>query len=82
LSVQPAIIVAENPTRGLDLRATADVHGRLREAARMGAAVIVHSTDLDEVLALATRVIAVHQGQLFPVPNDRETVGRAMLGLA
>ena len=82
LSDQPAVIVAENPTRGLDLRATVDVHGRLRDAARNGAAVIVHSTDLDEVLTLATRVVAVHQGQLFKVPNDRETVGRAMLGLA
>lgn len=81
LSEQPAIIVAENPTRGLDLRATADVHGRLRDAARKGAAVIVHSTDLDEVLTLATRVVAVHQGRLFQVSNDRETVGRAMLGL-
>ena len=81
LSEQPAIIVAENPTRGLDLRATADVHGRLRDAARKGAAVIIHSTDLDEVLTLATRVVAVHQGRLFQVSNDRETVGRAMLGL-
>jgi general nucleoside transport system ATP-binding protein len=82
LSEQPAIIVAENPTRGLDLRATADVHARLRDAAQKGAAVIVHSTDLDEVLMLATRVVAVHQGRLLQVPNDREIVGRAMLGLA
>jgi simple sugar transport system ATP-binding protein len=82
LSAEPAIIVAENPTRGLDLRATAAIHVRLRDAARRGAAVVLHSTDLDEVLALATRVIAVHRGQLVDVPNDRERVGRAMLGLS
>ena len=82
LSERPSVIVAENPTRGLDIRATAAVHARLRDAAARGAAVIVYSSDLDEVLALATRVIAVHAGRLTDVPNDRETAGRAMLGLA
>jgi len=81
LSNQPSIIVAENPTRGLDIRASAAVHDRLREAAARGAAVLVHSSDLDEVLSLATRVVAVHGGKLVEVPNERETVGRAMLGL-
>lgn len=82
LSDGPAVIVAENPTRGLDIRATAAVHARLRAAARAGAAVIVYSSDLDEVLALATRVVAVHGGRLVEVPNDRDVAGRAMLGLA
>ena len=77
----PALIVAENPTRGLDLRATAAVHERLRQAAAAGAAVIVHSSDLDEVLSLATRVIAVHAGRVIAVPNDRAAAGRAMIGL-
>ena len=81
LSDGPAIIVAENPTRGLDIRAAAAVRARLREAAAHGAAVLIHSGDLDEVLALATRVVAVHDGRLAEVPNERESVGRAMLGL-
>lgn len=81
LSDRPSIIVAENPTRGLDIRAAAAVHERLREAAARGAAVLIHSSDLDEVLALATRVVAVHEGRLVTVPNERESVGRAMLGL-
>jgi simple sugar transport system ATP-binding protein len=82
LSDRPELIVAENPTRGLDIRATAAVHARLRASAARGAAVIVYSSDLDEVLALATRVVAVHAGRLLEVPNDREAAGRAMLGLA
>lgn len=81
LSDAPSIIVAENPTRGLDIRAAAAVRARLREAAARGAAVLIHSGDLDEVLALATRVVAVHDGRVVEVPNERETVGRAMLGL-
>jgi simple sugar transport system ATP-binding protein len=82
LSESPTLVVAENPTRGLDIRATAAVHDRLREAAARGAAVIFYSADLDEVLALATRVIVVYRGRVSTVPNEREVVGRAMLGLA
>jgi general nucleoside transport system ATP-binding protein len=76
----PRLIIAENPTRGLDVRATAAVHARLREARDDGAAVVVYSTDLDEVLLLADRVIAMYDGRVHEVPADREVVGRAMLG--
>ena len=53
LSRRPRVVVAENPTRGLDIRATATIHARLRRAASAGAAVLFHSSDLDEVLELA-----------------------------
>jgi simple sugar transport system ATP-binding protein len=82
LSEEPTILVAENPTRGLDIRATAAVHARLLQAASAGAAVVLYSSDLDEVFALATRMIAVHAGRVVVVPNDREAAGRAMLGLS
>lgn len=80
LSGGAALVVAENPTRGLDVHATAQVHARLREARDAGAAVVVYSTDLDEVLQLATRVLVVHAGQVRELPPERERVGRAMLG--
>jgi general nucleoside transport system ATP-binding protein len=81
LADAPPIVVAENPTRGLDIRATAQVHQRLRAAAAGGAGVVLYSSDLDEVLALATRIVAVHAGRVSEVPNEREAAGRAMLGL-
>lgn len=77
----PPAIVLENPTRGLDVRAAADVHARLRAARDRGAAVIVYSGDLDEVLALSTRVLVVRGGSVREVAPDRDVVGRAMLGL-
>jgi len=79
LADAPAVLVVENPTRGLDIRATADVHAALRSARDQGTAVIVYSSDLDEVLALADRVIVVAAGRVREVPADRESVGRAML---
>jgi simple sugar transport system ATP-binding protein len=81
LDGEPSLVVADQPTRGLDLRATADVHDRLREARAAGAAVVLHSADLDEILALADRVVVVAQGTLHDVGMNREAVGRAMLGV-
>lgn len=82
LSGDPSLVVAENPTRGLDIRATTFVHAQLRHAAARGAAVVVYSTDLDEVLALATRLLVVHAGRVTAMAPDRELAGLAMLGTA
>ena len=81
-STDARAIVVENPTRGLDVRATAEVHARLRAARDHGAAVLVYSSDLDEVLALADRVAVVRAGTVHDVPADRDLIGRAMLGAA
>ena len=76
----PALLVAENPTRGLDVAAAAFVHRQLRELHHAG--VVLISTDLDEVLRLADRVLVMVRGRLVPVPEPertREGVGRRML---
>jgi general nucleoside transport system ATP-binding protein len=81
LEGDPLLVVADQPTRGLDLRATAEVHERLREARSAGAAVVLHSADLDEILALSDRIVVVAGGKLLDVEMNREAVGRAMLGV-
>ena len=72
----------ENPTRGLDVRATAEVHARLRSAALDGAAIVLYSSDIDEVLLLATRVFVVFERAVRELPLDRERIGQAMVGAA
>jgi ABC-type uncharacterized transport system ATPase subunit len=81
LSRAPAVIVAENPTRGLDVGATAAIHARFRAASENGAAVLFHSNDLDEVLHLAHRVVVMSRGNLTEVPFDasRAQIGNLML---
>jgi general nucleoside transport system ATP-binding protein len=83
LDEHPRVLVAENPTRGLDLSATAAVHARLRAAADAGVAVLFHSSDLDEVLELADRVVVVVDGRVVDLPAGagREAIGAAMLGV-
>jgi simple sugar transport system ATP-binding protein len=81
LSRAPAVLVAENPTRGLDVSAAAAIHARIRAAAAAGAAVLFHSSDLDEVLELAGRVVVVSRGILTEVALNatRSDVGSMML---
>ncbi|MGH7648090.1 MAG: ATP-binding cassette domain-containing protein, partial [Gemmatimonadaceae bacterium] len=80
LESEPRLVIVENPTRGLDIAATAAVHERLQRARDGGAAVVVYSSDLDEVLALADRLIVMFDGRATEVPLDRDAAGRAMLG--
>jgi len=83
LRQQPGVLVAVNPTRGLDVAATAAVREELRAQARAGAAVLVISTELDEVLELGQRIGVLFRGQLLPVPageRTRAAIGRRMLG--
>jgi simple sugar transport system ATP-binding protein len=85
LGQRPALLVAENPTRGLDVRATSEVHNRVRQAAREhGLGVLFYSTDLDEVLAVGDRVGVMAGGRWHwaDEPRSREHVGALMLGTA
>jgi simple sugar transport system ATP-binding protein len=82
------LLIAENPTRGLDLGAAAFVHGellRLRSpAAGQPPGIVLISNDLDEVLTLSDRVLVLLRGRLTPVPDEersRVVVGRMMLGM-
>ncbi len=81
LSRQPKVIVAENPTRGLDFRATMAIHDRLRHAAAQGAAVLVYCSDLDELLSLADRYLVMARGALLEVPPgaSRYEIGELMV---
>ena len=78
----PRALIVENPTRGLDLRASGDVLTRLRDAARDGVAVVFYSSDLDEVLRIATRVLVVFGGEVIEPPLERDAIARAMIGVS
>ncbi|MEO5765107.1 MAG: ABC transporter ATP-binding protein [Casimicrobiaceae bacterium] len=82
----PALIVAAQPTWGLDVGAVAFVHQRLLDACARGAAVLLISEDLDEIDALADRIAVIHAGRLTPTKPaaawTREAIGLAMAGSA
>ena len=81
-SRNPKIVVAHSPSRGLDVRACAAVHERLLDARTSGAAIVLISDDLDEVLNLSDRVGVMTRGRIaaeFDAPADRQAVGRVMV---
>jgi general nucleoside transport system ATP-binding protein len=78
----PKVIVAHSPSRGLDVRACAAVHERLLKARAGGAAILLISDDLDEVLNLSDRIGVMTRGRIaaeFEAPADRQAVGRVMV---
>jgi len=72
LARNPKVVLCCYPTRGLDFAATAAVHQELRLAAARGAAVVVVSIDLDEILELASRLIVIQGGRITGevAPNE------------
>jgi simple sugar transport system ATP-binding protein len=77
----PRLIVADQPTWGLDVGAVADIHARLIAARDAGDAVLVISEDLDEIFALADRIAVINQGHLVET-RDTADWTLAEMGLA
>ena len=81
----PRLIIAHQPTWGLDVGAVADLHRRLLDATARGAGVLLISEDLDEILALADRVAVMSRGRLTPARNTAlwslAELGAAMAGV-
>ena len=78
----PKLVLAHSPSRGLDVKATEAVRKRLRAARDNGAAVLLISEDLDEVMAMADRIGVMSAGRIvaeFSQPADRQAIGQAMV---
>ncbi len=63
LEIKPRILIFDEPTRGVDVGAKAEVHNIIRDLAKQGVAIIVISSDLPEVLALADRILVMREGR-------------------
>jgi ABC-type uncharacterized transport system ATPase subunit len=75
LDQTPDLLVAVNPTRGLDIRAADFVHRRILQARDEGATVLLISTDIDELSALADRTLFISRGKLIEAEGAESVVG-------
>ncbi|WP_214413702.1 sugar ABC transporter ATP-binding protein [Sphaerisporangium fuscum] len=86
LATDPAVLIVDEPTRGIDIGTKAEVHRLLSELAGRGIAILMISSDLPEVLGMADRVLVMHEGRLAAeIPRERateETVMSAATGAA
>lgn len=85
LAAHCSILLLDEPTRGVDVGAKAEIHEIIRSLAREGKAVLVISSELPELLALATRILVVREGkicgELMGSEADEEKVVRLMTGI-
>ena len=85
LAGQPSVVVAAQPTRGLDVGAMEYIHGRILQERDRGAGILLISEDLDEVFNLSDRIVVLYEGELMgDVRGDtasREQVGLWMSGV-
>ena len=79
LDDESAVLIAHSPTRGLDVRACETVHRTIVESVKNGAACLLISEDLDEVLALANRIGVISRGVLHG-PFDAGEISRGQIG--
>jgi len=73
------VLLAAQPTRGVDVGAIEFIHARLREARDAGKAILLVSADLAEILALSDRIAVMYEGQ-FPLVLPRGDASEAVLG--
>ncbi len=85
LSGTPKVLVASQPTRGVDIGAAEYIHVRLVAQRAEGTAILVISEDLDEVFALSDRIAVMYEGKIMgivdPAAATREQVGLLMAGV-
>jgi ABC-type uncharacterized transport system ATPase subunit len=85
LAGKPALIIASQPTRGLDVGAMAYIHQRLLQERQRGAGILLISEDLDEIFALSDRIVVIFEGEIMgQAPGataSREQIGLWMSGV-
>jgi rhamnose transport system ATP-binding protein len=82
LETKPRVLILDEPTRGIDVGAKAEVHNIIRDLARQGVAIIVISSDLPEVLALADRVLVMREGRQMGIFGIAEANQENIMSLA
>jgi len=82
MSTDTRVFILDEPTRGIDVGAKAEVHRIIGELARKGAGVILVSSEIDEVMELADRVAIMFNGRIAKILQRSELSREGLMGLA
>jgi len=83
-SSEPKVLIASQPTRGLDIRATEYIHKKLIEKREEGCSTLLISEDLDEIICLSDRIVVMYEGEIIgevPPSIPVEKIGLLMMGV-
>ena len=82
LGLNPKLIILDEPTRGIDVGAKAEVYRLMRDLAEAGAAVLLISSDMEEVIGVSTRIAVMRRGHIAGVLSRADLSEEAILSLA
>jgi rhamnose transport system ATP-binding protein len=82
LNTKPRLLILDEPTRGIDVGAKAEVHQMIDDLAAQGLAIILISSDLPEVLAMSDRVLVMREGRQMGIFSRGEATQERVLGAA
>ncbi len=82
VACRPRVVLLDEPTRGVDVAAKADIHRWIRELAREGVAVVLVSSELQEVAALADRIVVLRDGRMVGEVPGPEATEESLLAMA
>jgi ribose transport system ATP-binding protein len=64
LTLKPRVLILDEPTRGVDVGAKAEIHGLMRQLAEEGVAVLMISSELPEIIGVSDRILVMHEGRV------------------
>jgi ribose transport system ATP-binding protein len=82
LSMQPRVLLLDEPTRGVDIGAKQEIYRLMEELAERGVAVLFVSSEMEEVLSMSDRVLVMHEGQITGQLDRSQLSEEAVMQLA
>ncbi len=81
LALEPRVLIFDEPTRGIDVGAKAEIYRLMRDLAERGVAIIMISSDMEEVLGVSDRVAVMHEGAITGVLDRSQLSEEAVMSL-
>ena len=82
LSLDPKLLIFDEPTRGIDVGAKAEIYQLMRDLAEKGVAIVMISSDMEEILAESDRIAVMHEGKITGIVNRSEASEETIMNLA
>jgi ribose transport system ATP-binding protein len=82
MATRPAVLIVDEPTRGVDVGAKGEIHRMLREYAAAGNGVVLVSSEMPEIIGLSDRVIVLREGRIAGELSGADITEEKLIGLA
>jgi ABC-type sugar transport system ATPase subunit len=82
LASHPKVLILDEPTRGIDVGAKAEVHALMSQLAQTGMGIIMISSELPEILGMSDRILVMHEGRVAGILDRAEATQEKIMALA